>query len=244
MRKKLIVGFLCIILLIIVVIIERYAFNENDTNEVQEIVATKHIAEAATVTPTQTPTATPTIQIITPTPQPTAVVIAETEPIVTIEITKLVIPTYTVTPTPIPTATVAATNTPTAAVMAAGNVEVKTEDTKGVTAPPVTWTGSKLTKTRGVNQGPSGKETYYNLDMTFCIQRMRRRGFSEAGYPYWIRDDGCKMLGHYIMVAAAFNIRPLGTILECSLGWAIVVDTGGFARTNQKQLDIAVNWRL
>jgi len=66
MKKKFIVGFLCIILLIIIVIIERNAFNENDTNEVQEIVESKQVAEAATITPS----ATPTIIIITSTPTP------------------------------------------------------------------------------------------------------------------------------------------------------------------------------
>ena len=246
MKKKFIVGFLCIILLIIIVIIERNAFNENDTNEVQEIVATQQIAEATTITPS----ATPTIIIITstPTPQPTAVVIQEVTQVEEIEEDKLIIPTFTATPSPspMPTATkvVVPTNTPTTAALVANEITVNTEELGTVTAPAVTWTGSKLTKTSGVNKGPSGKETYYNLDMTFCIQRMRRRGYSEADYPYWIRDDGCKMLGPYIMVAAAFNIRPLGTIIECSLGWGIVVDTGGFAKTNPTQLDIAVNWRL
>lgn len=107
---------------------------------------------------------------------------------------------------------------------------------------PTTWTGNRLSRNGGVVNGPSGRETYYNMDMSFCISRMRSKGYSEKDYPYWVRDDGCKMLGPYIMVAANFKIRPLGTILETSLGWAIVVDTGGFVRQYPKGLDVATNW--
>lgn len=107
---------------------------------------------------------------------------------------------------------------------------------------PTTWKGPKLSRTTGVINGPSGRETYYNMDMTFCIRRMRSKGYSEKEYPYWVRDDGCKMLGQYIMVAANFKIRPLGTILETSRGWAIVVDTGGFTRQYPRGIDVATNW--
>ena len=99
-----------------------------------------------------------------------------------------------------------------------------------------------LTMQSGTFQGPSGKETYYNLDMSGCIDIMRGMGYSEEEYPYWIRDDGVKMFGPYVMVAAELSSRPKGTILECSLGTAIVVDTGTFAYSNPTQLDIAVAW--
>lgn len=108
--------------------------------------------------------------------------------------------------------------------------------------PETTWTGSKLTKRMGVNYGPTGKETYYNLPMSGVVRIMRNQGFSEAEYPYWVRDDGCKMLGDYIMVAANLNVFPRGSVVECSLGMALVCDTGGFAKNNPYQLDIAVNW--
>lgn len=111
-------------------------------------------------------------------------------------------------------------------------------------APTTTkWSGDVLSKSKGVVYGPSGKETYYNLDMSGVINIMRRAGYSEADYPYWIREDGVKMLGNYVMVAANYNTRPRGTILESSLGTAIVCDTGGFANSNPTQLDIAVTWR-
>ena len=99
-----------------------------------------------------------------------------------------------------------------------------------------------LTPSAGVFDGPSGKETYYNLNMSGVISIMRGMGYTEEEYPYWVREDGCKMFGPYIMVAANLSIRPKGTILPCSLGTAIVVDTGGFAASNPTQLDIATSW--
>ena len=105
------------------------------------------------------------------------------------------------------------------------------------------WSGDVLSKSKGVVYGPSGKESYYNLNMTSVVNAMRRAGYSEAEYPYWIREDGVKMLGKYVMVAANYEIRPKGTIIESSLGYAIVCDTGGFAKTNPTQIDVAVSWR-
>lgn len=99
-----------------------------------------------------------------------------------------------------------------------------------------------LTKSGGVFYGPSGKETYYNLNMSRVVAYMRDLGYSESEYPYWVRDDGAKMLGPYVMVAANLNIRPKGTILETSLGTAIVVDTGGFAKHDSTGLDVACAW--
>ena len=99
-----------------------------------------------------------------------------------------------------------------------------------------------LTKSAGVFQGPSGKETYYNLPMGRCINIMRDMGYSVEEYPYWVREDGAKMLGNYVMCAANLSIRPKGTIVESSLGQAIVVDTGGFASSNTTQLDLCTDW--
>lgn len=105
--------------------------------------------------------------------------------------------------------------------------------------PPVTWTGPVLTKSKGVNYGPIGKETYYNLNMSGVVRVMRNMGFDEVNYPYWVREDGCKMLGDYIIVAANLNHFPRGTILECSLGFAIVCDTG---HLGWNHLDLATQW--
>lgn len=101
------------------------------------------------------------------------------------------------------------------------------------------WKGPVLSKGRGVNYGPSGKETYYNLNMSGVVSIMRGMGNTDE---YWVRYDGCKMLGDYIMVAANLNLHPRGSIVETSLGEGIVCDTGGFAHNNPTQLDIAVTW--
>jgi hypothetical protein len=90
--------------------------------------------------------------------------------------------------------------------------------------------------------GPSGKETYYNLEMGGVVSIMRGIGFDEASYPYWVRSDGCKMLGDYVMVAADLSIRPRGSTIATSLGTGLVCDTGSFIYDNPTQLDIATNW--
>ena len=101
------------------------------------------------------------------------------------------------------------------------------------------WNGPVLSRSRGSVIGPSGKETYYNLNMNGVVNIMRRMGNTDE---YWVRDDGCKMLGDYIMCAANLRVHPRGSLVECSLGTCIVCDTGGFASRNAHQLDIAVTW--
>ena len=101
------------------------------------------------------------------------------------------------------------------------------------------WNGSKLTRSSGVNYGPTGKETYYNLNMSGVVSIMRSMGNNDQ---YWIRADGCKMLGNYIMVAANLSVFPRGSLVPTSLGTGIVCDTGSFAYGNPTQLDIATNW--
>ena len=120
--------------------------------------------------------------------------------------------------------------------------QVNTTTTVTTTVSKSSWQGEVLSKSKGVVNGPSGKETYYNLNMTTVVNIMRKAGYSEEEYPYWIREDGVKMLGDYVIVAADFNTRPRGTILESSLGYAIVCDTGSFVKTNPTQIDVAVNW--
>lgn len=101
------------------------------------------------------------------------------------------------------------------------------------------WNGSVLSRSNGSVHGPSGKETYYNLNMSGVVSIMRRMGNMDE---YWVRDDGCKMLGDYIMCAANLRVHPRGSLVESSLGTCIVCDTGGFASSNSHQLDIAVTW--
>lgn len=102
---------------------------------------------------------------------------------------------------------------------------------------------STLTPSKGVNYNSIGyKETYYNLPMDGAVDIMRNCGFDESAYPYWVREDGVKMLGDYVMVAANLDRHPRGSLIHTSLGLGIVCDTGSFAIDNPSQIDIAVDW--
>jgi len=153
---------------------------------------------------------------ITPTPTPSA--------------TPLPTPTNTPTPTPKPTP-----------IAVLSNQEWYDENVARGNVTPA-WTEGQITKERGGCMGPSGRETFYNLKMDLCVQYMRELGFDELNFPYWIRDDGAKMLGLYVMCAANWKIRPKGTIIPTSLGDAIVVDTGAFVADYPNGVDLAVDW--
>ncbi|MBR0379382.1 MAG: hypothetical protein IJH62_02370 [Mogibacterium sp.] len=122
---------------------------------------------------------------------------------------------------------------------AAGNHKILLDANQVQTVDSKRWKGPVLTKSRGTITGPSGKETYYNLNMDGVVNIMRGIGNDDE---YWVRDDGCKMLGDYIMVAADLSIRPRGSLVDTSLGKGIVCDTGSFTNSNPYQLDIAVSW--
>ena len=104
------------------------------------------------------------------------------------------------------------------------------------------YTGPHLTASRGTIKGPSGRETWYNLSMNKVIQTMRRKGYTEDEYPYTVREDGAKMLGDYIMVAADLTKYDRGDIVETSLGLGIVCDTGDFTEDSDVEIDIATDW--
>lgn len=104
---------------------------------------------------------------------------------------------------------------------------------------PFTWNGPVLNPSSGTVTGPLGKETYYNLDMSGVVNIMRNMGNEDE---YWVREDGVKMLGDYVMVAAHLGLHPRGSIIPTSLGLAIVCDTGSFAHSNPNQIDVAVTW--
>lgn len=118
----------------------------------------------------------------------------------------------------------------------------KKEEEKKLEIVETSYNGGKLSRSRGSIQGPSGKETYYNLNMNGVVSIMRRMGFSESEYPYNVRADGVKCLGPYVMVAAHLGKRPRGSKVQTSLGAGIVCDTGGFASSNPTQIDVATSW--
>lgn len=102
-----------------------------------------------------------------------------------------------------------------------------------------TWDGPKLNVQAGIVSGPSGNETFYNLDMSRVVSIMQSMGYD---YKYWLREDGVKMYGNYVMVAADLSIRPRGTLIPTSLGMGIVCDTGSFVDWDATRIDIATNW--
>lgn len=102
-------------------------------------------------------------------------------------------------------------------------------------------TGAHLTKSCGRFEGPWGTETYYNLPMGLCIKYMGDYGYSMADY--WVREDGVKMLGRYVMCAANLHKYPRGSVVQTSLGAALVVDTGTFTVNGSGvDFDICVTW--
>lgn len=126
-------------------------------------------------------------------------------------------------------------------IEAADSVETASNDAVPEEIPEDTyfWDGPVLTARKGVNAGPTGKETYYNLPMGGVINIMRNMGYTDE---YWVREDGVKMFGDYVMVAANLSVFPRGSIVPTSLGLGRVCDSGGFAESNPTQLDIAVTW--
>lgn len=113
------------------------------------------------------------------------------------------------------------------------------EETKEVVKVETAMATGVLTKRGGVNYFDGHKETYYNLPMKKVVSNAQNRGIEGN---YWEREDGAKMLGDYIMVAADQSIHPYGSLVETSLGMGIVVDTGTFIQTNPQQIDIATTW--
>lgn len=102
-----------------------------------------------------------------------------------------------------------------------------------------TWKGAVLNKKKGTVKGPNGRETYYNLNMSKIVAVLHKAGYEGD---YWVRKDGVKMFGDYIMVAANYSKFRYGTIVETSLGTGIVCDTGDFAKSSRVALDIAAAW--
>lgn len=84
-------------------------------------------------------------------------------------------------------------------------------------------TGDTLNPEDGINYYYGVLETYYNLDMSGVVDWMHSLGYEGE---YWVRSDGVKMFGDYVMVAADYDWMPKGSILETSLGLAMVCDTG------------------
>lgn len=120
---------------------------------------------------------------------------------------------------------------------------------------PFSGQSGTLTKRDGTNDGPSGKETFYNLDLANCVHTLdlhcKGKGNLSNTAHYFVRKDGVECYGDedpkkgaaYVLVASNNSLRPKGTIVMTSLGPGIVADACAAAKTNPKQLDIAVTWQ-
>ena len=79
-------------------------------------------------------------------------------------------------------------------------------------------------------------ETWYNLPMNKVVTNAQ-----EAGIPceYWVRDDGVKMFGQWVIVAAHPKVTRY-SLVETSLGQGIVLDRHTAGDT--ELYDIATSW--
>ena len=104
-----------------------------------------------------------------------------------------------------------------------------------------TYTGAVLSASLGRIYGPSGVETYYNLDMSGVVANTRAAGIEGD---YWVRDDGVKMYGEYVIAACDVTgaVHNRYDVVDSSLGAALCMDTGTFAAQDPHQLDIATTW--
>ena len=85
------------------------------------------------------------------------------------------------------------------------------------------------------------KETYYDLNMSGVMQIAARQCGVQATYR--VREDGAKVdADGFVLVAANLSKYPRCSTVETSLGPGKVYDTGGFARTNSEQFDLATDW--
>ena len=104
---------------------------------------------------------------------------------------------------------------------------------------------STLTRDGGVFYYNGHRETWYNLDMSNCVETLRRANYiyaDEEAYPVLTRPDGVKMFGVYVMCAANLDIHPRGSLVQTSKGLGIVVDTGDFVQDYPDAIDICTSW--
>ena len=81
-------------------------------------------------------------------------------------------------------------------------------------------------------------ETWYNLPMQNVIERSdAATGLSDM---YWIRDDGVKMYGPWV-ICAAHPSKVRYTRIETSLGEGIILDT--HTSEDPELIDIATTWK-
>ena len=94
-----------------------------------------------------------------------------------------------------------------------------------------------LTAKMGTIQYNGHRETWYNLKMDKVVSRAQNMGIPAE---YWVRDDGVKMFGPWVIVAGHPSVTRY-TRIQTSLGEGIVLD---YHTAGDKNLyDIATDWR-
>lgn len=110
---------------------------------------------------------------------------------------------------------------------------------------PQTLTASKgavvYTATKADGSVVTRKETYYDLNMDRVMQNAVRLCGTQSTYK--VREDGVKVdVDGYVIVAADLTRYPRCSVVQTSVGAGKVYDTGGFAKANPEQFDIATDW--
>ena len=96
-----------------------------------------------------------------------------------------------------------------------------------------------LTARMGTITFQDHKETWYNLRMNKVVERTDN-ALGVTGL-YWEREDGVKMYGPWVIVAADWSVHPHYSFVETSLGTGIVLDA--HTTDDSELIDIATNWR-
>ena len=101
----------------------------------------------------------------------------------------------------------------------------------------VTLAAVILTAKLGTVQFEGHKETWYNLPM----KRVVARSDSATGLSnmYWIREDGVKMYGPWV-ICAAHPSKIRYSRIQTSLGEGIILDT--HTAKDTELIDIATTW--
>lgn len=75
--------------------------------------------------------------------------------------------------------------------------------------------------------------------MDNIVEKAQRNGIEGE---YWEHPEtGCKMYGPWIICAGAKD--RYGEILETSLGYGMILDTGDFVKKDPDAIDVATTWQ-
>lgn len=94
-----------------------------------------------------------------------------------------------------------------------------------------------LTARLGVVDYNGHTETWYDLPMNRVVESAQNMGIPAE---YWVRDDGVKMFGQWVIVAAHPSKIRYSTV-QTSLGEGIILDAHEV--DNTELYDIATDWR-